>query len=111
MRKRLRDSAAITATIVDTTRTDPRVVALQVQIVQIDLIRAIRSESDFQLEDDDVAFLVGTDVLDVSPEVGWMIATADVEYRITERPELESCWRWHDREEQQRVVFAKEWKR
>lgn len=108
LRERLRDSSAVKASIVD---GDGYVLALQVDIVQVDLIRAIRAESEFQLEDEDAAFLVGTDVLSQDPQVGWMIHTESVEYRVTERPELESCWRWHDREEQGRIIFAKEWSR
>lgn len=114
LRTRLRDSSGLTATVIDGNQC---VIALQIVIVQLDLIRAVRAESEFQLEDDDVAFLIGTDVMPQSPDVGWRIATQQdetleiLEYRVTERPELEACWRWHDREEQSRVVFAKEWKR
>lgn len=106
LRDRLRQSDGVLASI----ERDGETLVHDILIVPIDVSRAVRSESEFLLEDGDCAFLIGSDCLEQPPEIGDAIRTATTEYRVTERPELEVHWRWHDRSEVQRIVFAKEWK-
>lgn len=106
---RLRDRLRVTAGDLATITAGDTVIATDVSIVPIDVVRAIRNRDDVLLEDDDRAFLVGVDDVADDPAVGWLIVTNGTSYRVTERPELESCWRWHDTAEVQRVIFCKQW--
>ena len=81
--------------------------AAEILIVKVDLRRLVRREDEFTIEVDDVAFLISATDLSTDPEPGDHITIGSVKYLVTERREFESCWRWHDPEEIQRVVFAK----
>lgn len=108
LRDRLRDTttgAGVTATI----SRDGTPLATDIAVAQLDLRRMVRDESEFQLEDDDAAFLVGVDVLSEEPEQGDQIVANSIEYRVVRRNEIDSVWRWHDRSRVQRVIFCKEW--
>lgn len=107
MRDRMRDTtngAGVTATI---TR-DGSAIATDIAITPMDLRRESREESEFQLEVEDAAFLVGVDVLSDEPEQGDKITVGSVVYTVTRRPGVDSVWRWHDRSRVQRVVYCKE---
>lgn len=88
--------------------------ATDITIVQTDLRKAIRQASggsDMTLETQAAAFLVSQDDCDWrdEPEIGDVIEVGEVIYRVGERPEIDACWDWHDRERVQRVVFVREW--
>lgn len=108
-KEQLRDRLRATAGVVATISRGGADLAVGVTIVPIDVLRAIRSESEYQLEDDDRAWLVGVDDLAGDPAVGDLIVVGTTEHRVTQRPELETCWRWHDTSEIQRVIFTKQW--
>lgn len=105
MRNRLRQVKGETATI---TR-DGATLASDVDVVQVDLDRIVRTESEFLLEEDDVGFLIGVDQVPAELVQGDLIAIGSRRYRIQERQELEITWLWHDTARTQRVYFAKEW--
>ena len=106
LRDRLRDPTT-GAGVVATVRRDGSIVAENINIAQIDLRRLVRFESEFELEDNDVGFLIGLDVWADEPEVGDEITVGTIEYRVLERDE--QVWRWHDKSRVQRIVFCKEW--
>jgi len=83
--------------------------AAGILVVKMDLRRLVRREDEFTIEVDDVAFLISATDLSTDPEPGDDITIGSTVYRVTERREFESCWRWHDTVETQRVVFAKKW--
>lgn len=105
LRDRLRVTGGITATIYD----GDTAVASGITLVQLSLHRLVRTESEFQIEADDAAFLVGVDDMADEPTVGMRIVVGLITYRVTEKPELQTAWRWHDMSRTQRVVFTKEW--
>lgn len=111
LRDRLRDTTSGAGVIARINRDEVELHA-DIAIVQVDLAKVVRDVNEFILDVDDAAFLVGVDVWPTEPLPGDEIVTGSdasvVRYRVTERNELQTTWRWHDRGRTQRVVFCKE---
>lgn len=111
LRDRLRDTTSGAGVLATINRDDAELHA-DIAIVQVDLMKVVRDVNEFILDVDDAAFLVGVDVWPSEPLPGDEIVVgsgaAAIRYRVTERNELQTTWRWHDRQRTQRVVFCKE---